>query len=404
MQKECQDSFQVSAIAFSRSISSSIARTQKYEPTLQSKTINNNTESNRDTMMTWFRALCLSLVMLHRADSFQPALLNVPHDIKTTTRDLHRQHDSTPLLNAHVRRKHEKLHPLCSAAIATAEYAASGWSYTSSTSNTAHIIGLKKQEDSIYHPPSCSDRASKEYTERIQEWAKLYTNVDSLRERFGSNHNKLLGDLDARTARRLYKTLMPTALLPLVKTGVKPQDLAPLAYQARVAAKMYVRERSRLHSRIFANFYDGFRQLKKTGKFNTHGMSYDQVWQKYRQVILDSCSKEGSCQGLTEDDVTAQICMKILERSCVTNEYINNLFSSPDDEELGEELTRVSHILNDDVHRLVDPIVREESEPTSQEIRRYRTLKSVARVKQRITGRRSCRRCLPAEEPRPPRI
>merc|ERR1712232_304216 len=130
----------------------------------------------------------------------------------------------------------------------------------------------------------------------------------------------------------------------------KPEDLAPLAYQARVAAKLYARERSRVAVRIAANLFDGFRQLKRYGKFDTHGMTYDQIWEKYRKVILEDCDKEGgSCNALTEEDVTAQI-------------------------------------LEADVHRLVDPIVYS-NEASNKQIRRYRTLRSVIMAKRRILGK-----------------
>jgi len=56
-----------------------------------------------------------------------------------------------------------------------------------------------------------------EYRRRKHEWAKRYTSQQGLREAFGSNRNKFWGDLDAKTARRLYKKLLfPTALSELV--------------------------------------------------------------------------------------------------------------------------------------------------------------------------------------------
>lgn len=69
---------------------------------------------------------------------------------------------------------------------------------------------------------------------KVQVWADRYTNPSGLREAFGSNKNSFWGDLDAATARKLYKTLLPKALMELAATGVAtPEDLAPLAYQAR---------------------------------------------------------------------------------------------------------------------------------------------------------------------------
>ena len=113
-----------------------------------------------------------------------------------------------------------------------------------------------------------------------EDFAAKYTSVSALQKTFGSNQNgDFWGDLDAASTRRLYKTLLlvPNALLELHKTGLKSNgknnnstiaadDLAPLAYSARLAAKLYARNRSRMPARIAANLYDGWRQLWKTGE------------------------------------------------------------------------------------------------------------------------------------------
>jgi hypothetical protein len=279
---------------------------------------------------------------------------------------------------------------LCSIAIAH------DWRQVERRDISADFSSSRKQEPFVLLPAPSNwpCKASSTYKERLEEWTNLYTSVDtsietsveSLRKRFGTNHNRFWGDLDAKTARRLYKTLLPSTILPLVQTGVKPQDLAPLAYQARVAAKLYIRERSRVPARIAATLFDGFRQFRRYGRFNTHGMTYEQVWQKYRKVILDDYEKEGSSSGLTEEDVAAQICVKILEKSCSTNRYIDRLFASRRDQELGEELNQISEILEADIRRLLDPIVNG-SPPSDYQIRRFQTLKKVARSKRRILGK-----------------
>jgi hypothetical protein len=185
------------------------------------------------------------------------------------------------------------------------------------------------------------DDVEADYQRRKAAWAARYTSVDALRTTFGSNRNLVWGDLDAATARRLYKTLLPKALLELYNTGVgvHPADLAPLAYQARVAAKLYARERCALPARVAANLYDGFRQWRRYGSFDMAGMSYQQVWNKYAKSILDdeecaipvAAGGAGAFDGLDESDVTAKICLKILERSCETNQMIDKwVFSSKD--------------------------------------------------------------------------
>jgi hypothetical protein len=119
-------------------------------------------------------------------------------------------------------------------------------------------------------------------------------------------------------------------------------ELAPLAYQARMAAKKYARERSRLPGRIGSMVYDGWRQWRRYGKWKFDGMTWEQIWDKYENQILretvggewdgedersDDVIMQGSQLGeLNDKDLTAKICLRILERSVVTNEMIDKLF------------------------------------------------------------------------------
>lgn len=201
-----------------------------------------------------------------------------------------------------------------------------------------------------------------EYRRRKHEWAERYTSQEGLREAFGSNRNKWWGDLDAKTARRLYKRLLfPTAISELVlELGdeiVRPEELAPLAYEARKAAKLYVRERCRVPSRVGAYLFDGFRQLRKYGRFQPNGASYEQLWIKYYEEngshnITDreweylfrqndnhhdgdeddddvddvEDIMDGIDDAVIEEEIVKRTCQKILEKSCTTNEAIDRFF------------------------------------------------------------------------------
>lgn len=236
----------------------------------------------------------------------------------------------------------------------------------------------------IYAPSSADWNRDAELQRRKDEWANRYTNLDSLRETFGSNHNKLWGDLDATTVRRLYKTLLPNALLELEKVGVEPEDLAPLAYQARVAAKLYARERSQAPARLAACMLDGSRQFYKYGKFQTQGMSYDQVWEKYQKAVL-----EEDVDDLTEQDVTAKICLRILERSCASNKYVDRwVLPEGEDQEQREDLDRIVQTLESDVRKLLDPIALPVPQKTLT-LKAYRILRLVARARRRSNKRRN---------------
>ncbi|KAG7372286.1 hypothetical protein IV203_018429 [Nitzschia inconspicua] len=199
-----------------------------------------------------------------------------------------------------------------------------------------------------------------DYHRRKQEWMARYTTLDGLRETFGGNRNKLWGDLDPVTTRKLYKSLLPTALCELVlDLGVPPEELAPLAYAARKAAKFYARERSRVPTRIAASAYDGFRQLKRYGKFQPSGMSYDQVWDKYRrQTFLETAASNTRNFASSEEELVARTCMKIIESSCRTNPRIDQLAlrGGQKDSKLGRaEMMKIAKTLEDDVRRLLDP-------------------------------------------------
>jgi hypothetical protein len=227
-----------------------------------------------------------------------------------------------------------------------------------------------------------SNKEAAAYELRKEEWAHIYTNLESLRDTFGSNQNKLWGDLDPATARRLYRCLMPRALLELVKVGVQPEDLAPLAYEARVAAKLYARERSVVPARFAATLYDGLRQFQRYGKFQCHGMTYDQVWEKYHKVIMDD-PENHIYDDLTEQDVTAKICLKILERSCSTNENIDRWVLRADDKARRDDLTRIADTLEMDVRRLLDSFSGDQPQKILS-LRKYRTLRLVASARGRV--------------------
>jgi len=286
---------------------------------------------------------------------------------------------------------------------------------TASSSSQQQLLQQQQQEE--------NKARLDEYEQRKAAWAAKYTSVSSLRTTFGTNKNKIFGDFDPFTTRRLYHTLLPRALLELrglrdmmldgtVKLSSSSKDdddrtttplssttnsnnkhnddttnininnnadliikqelkeLAPLAYQARVAAKKYARERSRLPGRIGSMLYDGYRQWRRYGKWDNSGMSWDQVWAKYEDQVLgevmeemmlaSSSSSSSSSRGvsdveveeedvelattaatlfnnygndLDDEELTARICLRILERSVTTNEMVDKLFRRTDDEE-----------------------------------------------------------------------
>lgn len=228
-----------------------------------------------------------------------------------------------------------------------------------------------------------------------EAWARKYASVDALRKTFGGNRNSVWGDLDASSARLLYKSLLPKALLELHQYYAHQQgssaatDLAPLAYQARVAAKLYARERSYWPYRLAASFYDGFRQYRKYGKFQTQGMSYEQVWEKYAAALDVNASTD--CE---EDVIAARIGQKILERACATNSMVDQLcinknqkrgsLSSEDLQHITEQLENdMQNLLFNPIHHDEDAMdsIQHDPDETRSVVVRYRRLRQLSKMK-----------------------
>ena len=217
----------------------------------------------------------------------------------------------------------------------------------------------KDSNKTILHPKKILTNEEKEQAKL--QWAAKYTSLHTLRQTFGRNRNKLWGDFDSKTTRKLYHTLLPRALLGLYDIGLwSPKELAPLAYEARLAAKKYARERCVVPSRVMAMFYDGFRMWRDWGTWSVEGMSWEQVWDKYETQILEemmedcrddksrsinlSCGEDDDGSDIDEyciidlnessvqEEITAQICLRILERSCATNGMVDKLFLEDEDE------------------------------------------------------------------------
>lgn len=192
-------------------------------------------------------------------------------------------------------------------------------------------------------------KTPEQYENTKLEWASRYTSLSTLRNTFGTNRNKFWGDFDSKTTRRLYHTLLPRALLGLYEMGLwSPNDLAPLAYEARLAAKKYARERSHVPGRVLSMVYDGFRSWRDWGTWSVEGLSWDQIWIKYEQEILSELEEEegwgnGICivdpdqDELLKEEITGQICLRILERSCITNGAIDNMLLNRGDDQFMDE-------------------------------------------------------------------
>lgn len=193
-----------------------------------------------------------------------------------------------------------------------------------------------------------------DYEKRRHIWANRYGSVEALRENFGAAPP--WGDLDSDQSRQLYHTLLPRSLLALNEAGLmRPDELAPLAYQARVAAKDYTRERCTLPGRMLAVGFDAYRSFRRDGTFQTKGLSWEQLWDKYEaQIVEEECVEELK-GAIDEEALTTRIYLRILERSCATNKAFDQMFLQNATEHSDElaDLAAIANMLESDVRDIL---------------------------------------------------
>mmetsp|Transcript_22049 Transcript_22049/g.33078 ORF Transcript_22049/g.33078 Transcript_22049/m.33078 type:complete len:401 (-) Transcript_22049:241-1443(-) len=239
---------------------------------------------------------------------------------------------------------------------------------------------------SIPQPDTCySERGPDDNLMELRE--TIATDVSTLRSLFGANRNKLWGDLDNESARKLYHSLLPRVLLKLYQTrdfDISPGELAPLAYEARVAAKEYARERCNVPGRIFAMAFDGIRHFKTYGKWSSKGMSWDEIWEKYELEIQEEImSMHGLDPTLKVEDLTREVCLRILEKSCKTNDAIDKMFLKED----VQTTVSSTEVENDEIFLMAQQFDREITELISKSLDR----RTSAKVMPRITRNRVSR-------------
>lgn len=168
---------------------------------------------------------------------------------------------------------------------------------------------------------------------RRNRWIKRYGSVEALKQTFGTGPP--WGDLSPTQTRALYHTLLPRSLLALNEMGlVQAEDLAPLAYEARIAAKEYARSRCVWTGRVGVFIFDQYRSLRDKGRLIKPGksssMSWEEIWAKYESQIIREFQEKG--KELDEDELMMMTYIRILERSCSTNKAFDSLFLKQNEE------------------------------------------------------------------------
>lgn len=217
-----------------------------------------------------------------------------------------------------------------------------------------------------------------EYRRRLDRWTRRYGSLSALQATFGKGPP--WGDLSPRQTRALYHALLPRALLALNEMGLmRPEELAPLAYEARLAAKEYARSRCVWTGRAGTALFDQYRSLRDKGRLVGPGasasMSWEEIWEKYEgRIVLEECEgeldekeREKLKKKNGSDDLATRIYMRILEKSCATNAAFDSLFLKEDGME-DSNLASIAAQLDHDVREiLLSP--KERSEATKKEER-----------------------------------
>ncbi|KAL9178486.1 hypothetical protein ACHAXT_001824 [Thalassiosira profunda] len=255
------------------------------------------------------------------------------------------------------------------------------------SSNTWHLRGTPVEID--VKPPKTKDEEV-DYSDRRQQWLDRYGSLEALQTTFGSPDDS--SSLSPEATRRLYHALLPRSLLAMHEMGLmRPEELAPLAYEARMAAKEYARSRCVWYARMATEMFDYLRAKRRRkgsefekqgtkgkGKKRGSGMSWDEIWSKYEaQIVKEECDRlmqkyvkdekdpekaerkmQKKLQQLRDDgDLTMAIYLRILEKSCVTNTAFDEMFldDAAMGEDEGEVLDRMARRMEADVREILLP-------------------------------------------------
>jgi len=176
------------------------------------------------------------------------------------------------------------------------------------------------------------------------------------------------GDLDAAEARALYQQLLPRVLAlpskpplnarPLTRAARKRRlaqlknwranrnsrsiaDLrsrATAAAVARRAVRKYVRGRSILPLRALTHAGDGVRTYGKTGRWRLYGETTEELVARYASAARERAALCDGDNCVAPEDAVREAYAVLLEKSCSTNEFLDNLLLQSSSSELNDAL------------------------------------------------------------------
>lgn len=174
----------------------------------------------------------------------------------------------------------------------------------------------------------------------------IYTSLQELRDKIGSNEYSLIQGLNARQSRMLYHELLPKCIIDspkyqhlsicekyvifhkiMINFILFPSsnviNRANKAFLARKANKAYIRERSNILVSSFAKIMDFYRHWK------IDGASLNQLWnKKAKKIGASKCIINGDKNEdniLWNDNECENVCIEILKSSTKTNEWVDGV-------------------------------------------------------------------------------
>lgn len=238
-----------------------------------------------------------------------------------------------------------------------------------------------------------------QYQRRRERWTRRYGSLRALQATFGRGPPG--GDLSPQQTRALYHALLPRAVLSLNEMGLmRPEDLAPLAYEARIAAKEYARSRCVWTGRVATSLFDQYRSLRDRGQFlgpgSSASASWEELWDKYEErIVAEEHERKLDVQGkkdvrereknsVVDRDLANRIYMRILERSCATNQAFDSLFLVDDGAEDGNELAAIARQLDSDVRAILLPPKEGAKEIKKMEKRKQKQREANSKAKKKL--------------------
>lgn len=202
----------------------------------------------------------------------------------------------------------------------------------------------------------CGDITTEDALQPDTEDCSIYTTLDELRTRFGSNEYSLIQGLNARESRKLYHELLPNCIADSPKySHLSLCEKAQKAFLARKANKQYIRERSNLLVSSFAKIMDYWRH------YDVNGASDISLWNRKaqqignKQCVIHDANEQSNL--LWNDEKCANVCMNVLKSSTKTNEWVDEVNGINTDSKNTKPINTEKNT-NQQKHRKVPPIYK----------------------------------------------